>query len=71
VNRTLPPGDCGHRSADPGRASGPARAVLGACGLVGGTEAAAYGPNTKPFETEKRTEGDCEDLSGRFLAVWV
>jgi hypothetical protein len=58
MNRALPPGDCGHRSADPSRASGPAGAMLGTCGLVGGTDAAAYWPNTKASEGNQRTEAD-------------
>jgi hypothetical protein len=58
MNRALPPGDCGHRSADPNRASGPAGAMLSACGLVGGTEAAARGPKTKVSGAEQRTEPD-------------
>ena len=40
MNRALPPGDRGNRSAAPGRASGRGRAVPGAGGLVGGTAAA-------------------------------
>ena len=41
MNRTLPPGDRGHRSPDPGRASGPPGSLPGALRLVGGTAAAA------------------------------
>jgi len=38
MNRSLPPGDCGHRGSDPVRASRRARAVPGAYRLVGGAE---------------------------------
>jgi hypothetical protein len=38
VNRALPPGDCGDRGADPGRASGRTRPVPGTVGLVGRSE---------------------------------
>jgi len=38
MNRTLPPGDRGHRSVAPRRSSGFAGVVPGARGLVGGTE---------------------------------
>jgi hypothetical protein len=40
MNRALPPGDCGNRASDQDWASGPTRAVSGARGLVGGTQAA-------------------------------
>ena len=36
MNRTMPPGDCGHRSAAARRSPGRAGALLGALGLVGG-----------------------------------
>jgi hypothetical protein len=39
MNRSLPPGDCGDRSFDPGRPSRRGRAVPGAGRLVGGIEA--------------------------------
>lgn len=38
MNRALPPGDCGDREADPGRASGRTRPVPGTVGLVGRSE---------------------------------
>jgi hypothetical protein len=38
VNRALPPGNCGDRGADPGRASGRTRPVPGTVGLVGRSE---------------------------------
>jgi hypothetical protein len=40
MNYTLPPGDCGHRSGDTRRQSGPARALPGAVGLVAGVTTA-------------------------------
>ena len=41
MNRTLPPGDCGHRSRNTRWQSGPARTLPRAFGLVWGVAAAA------------------------------
>ena len=48
MNRSLPPGDRGRRSPDPGRPSGPGRAVPGAGGLVDGVAAVAGEPRVGP-----------------------
>ncbi len=40
MNRAVPPGDRGHRGADPSRACGSGGVVPGAGGLVGGITAA-------------------------------
>jgi hypothetical protein len=46
MNQALPPGDCGHRSGNSSRQSGPARALPGALGLVAGVTTAASRPTT-------------------------
>ena len=45
MNRTLPPGDCGTRGSDPGRAPGPRWPVPGIGRLVGGVAATACRPD--------------------------
>jgi hypothetical protein len=54
MNRSLPPGDRGHRGATSGRPPGRGRAVSGTGGLVGGIEAARRGGDSKtPFKVIK------------------
>jgi len=59
MNRTLPPGNCGNRSAAAGWTSGCAGAVPGTLGLVAGTQAAARSPD-KEKPPRRNPGGQCE-----------
>lgn len=54
MNRTLPPGKCGHRRPHPCRPPGPTGALLSARRLVGGTQAAARPDEEKAAEAGPR-----------------
>ncbi len=59
MNRTLPPGNCGNRSAAAGWTSGCAGAVPGTLGLVAGAQAAAPSPD-KEKPPRQNPGGQCE-----------